>query len=116
MWRQMGQSLVLADVAVVTDVYAASEPPVPGVTGKLVVNALSETAPHKRIVYLPHRSQVAPYLLSDVREGDLVITLGCGDITMVWDEVQTILAGEPPIPSDESAERRPAADDPETEV
>jgi UDP-N-acetylmuramate--alanine ligase len=108
MWRQMGQSLVAADAAVVTDVYGASEPPVPGVTGKLVVNALAEAAPRKRIVYLPHRSQVAPFLLSDVREGDLVVTLGCGDITMVWDEVQTILAGEPAPAS--------AVDDSETEV
>jgi UDP-N-acetylmuramate--alanine ligase len=87
MWRELGSSLVHADVAVVTDVYAAGERPVPGITGKLVVDALAEAAPGKRIVYLPHRADVAPFLAREVRSGDLVLTLGAGDVTMVSDEL-----------------------------
>ena len=74
-----------------TDVYGAGEQPVPGVSGKLVVDALVESAPGKRAVYLPRRSEVAPFLAREVRSGDLVLTLGAGDITMVGDETLTLL-------------------------
>jgi UDP-N-acetylmuramate--alanine ligase len=85
MWRALGESLAGADLVVLTDVYGAGEPPIPGVTGKLLVDALTEAAPGKRVVYLPRRSDVAPFLASEVRPGDLVLTLGAGDITMVGD-------------------------------
>jgi UDP-N-acetylmuramate--alanine ligase len=85
MWRALGESLAGADLVVLTDVYGAGEPPIPGVTGKLLVDALAEAAPGKRVVYLPRRSDVAPFLASEVRPGDLVLTLGAGDITMVGD-------------------------------
>jgi UDP-N-acetylmuramate--alanine ligase len=83
MWRTLGESLSEADVVVFTDVYGAGEVPIPGVTGKLLVDALAERCPGKRIVYLPRRSDVARFLAGEVRGGDLVITLGAGDITMV---------------------------------
>jgi UDP-N-acetylmuramate--alanine ligase len=86
MWRSLGESLAAADVVVVTDVYGAGERPIPGVTGKLVVNALSEMTGGVRVVYLPRRSDVALFLTREVRPGDLVLTLGAGDIGMVGDE------------------------------
>ncbi len=86
MWRRLGESLGAADLVVLTDVYSAGEAPIPGVTGKLLADALAESSPGKRVVYLPHRSDVAPFLAGEVREGDLVITLGAGDITMTADE------------------------------
>jgi UDP-N-acetylmuramate--alanine ligase len=86
MWRELGESLQAADLVVLTDVYAAGESPIPGITGKLVVDAAAEAAPGKRIVYLPRRSEVAPFLAREIRDGDLVLTLGAGDITMVGDE------------------------------
>ena len=55
-------------------------------TGKLLVESLTEAAPTKRVVYLPKRADVAQFLASEVRAGDLVLTLGGGDITMVPDE------------------------------
>lgn len=85
MWRALGESLAAADLVVLLDVYGAGELPIPGVTGKLLVDALTEVAPGKRVVYLPHRSDVVPFLVSEVRRGDLVLTLGAGDITMVGD-------------------------------
>jgi UDP-N-acetylmuramate--alanine ligase len=86
MWREYAESVTGADLVVVTDVFAASERPIPGVTGKLVVDALAEAAPGKRIVYLPRRADVAPFLAREARPEDLVVTLGCGDIGMVIDE------------------------------
>jgi UDP-N-acetylmuramate--alanine ligase len=87
LWRDLGESLAAADVVVLTDVYGAGEDPIPGVTGKLLVDALSEASPRTRIVYLPHRADVAPFLSREVRAGDLVLTLGAGDVTTVADEV-----------------------------
>jgi UDP-N-acetylmuramate--alanine ligase len=86
MWRALGESLGGADLAVFTDVYGAGEVPIPGITGKLLVEALAELCPGKRIVYLPKRSEVARFLAREVRTGDLVLTLGAGDITMVGEE------------------------------
>jgi UDP-N-acetylmuramate--alanine ligase len=80
MWRDLGESLVGSDVAVITDIYDAHEQPIPGITGKLVVDALAEAAPGKRIVYMPRRSELIEFLARDVGEGDVVVTLGCGDI------------------------------------
>ena len=94
LWRALGESLVGADVVVVTDVFGAGERPVPGVTGKLVVDGLVEAAPGKRAVYLPRRSDVAPFLAREVRAGDLVLTLGAGDITMVGSETMAILGAD----------------------
>jgi UDP-N-acetylmuramate--alanine ligase len=87
MWRSLGESLGAADLVVVTDVYGAGEDPIPGVSGKLVVEAVAEATPGKRVVYLPRRSEVAAFLEGLIREGDLVLTLGAGDITMVGDEI-----------------------------
>ena len=93
MWRGLGESLAGADVAVITDVYPASEDPIPGVTGKLLVEALTEAAPTKRVVYLPRHHDVVQFLAGEVRPGDVVLTLGAGDITMVADETLQLILG-----------------------
>jgi UDP-N-acetylmuramate--alanine ligase len=87
LWRELGRSLAGADVAVVTDVYAAGEDPIPGISGELVAEALREAAPGVPVAYLPHRADVISFLVREVRAGDLVLTLGAGDVTTVADEV-----------------------------
>ena len=91
MWKGLGESLGGADVVVITDVYGAGEDPIPGVSGKLVVEAAAESIPGRRVVYLPRRSEIAPFLASEIRSGDLVLTLGAGDITMVGSETLQLL-------------------------
>jgi UDP-N-acetylmuramate--alanine ligase len=86
LWQGLGEALAGADVAVVTDVYAAGEEPIPGVTGKLLVDALAANGSSRRLVYLPRRIDVSRFLADEITEGDLVLTLGAGDITMVADE------------------------------
>ncbi|MFM8943737.1 MAG: UDP-N-acetylmuramate--L-alanine ligase [Actinomycetota bacterium] len=85
LWRELGESLVDADLVVVTDVYGADQEPIPGVTGKLVVRGIAEASSGRRIVYLPHRADVVRFLDREVRSGDLVLTMGCGDVWMLGD-------------------------------
>jgi UDP-N-acetylmuramate--alanine ligase len=80
---EFANALLEADVAVVTDVYGAREDPVPGVSGKLVVDSMLHSEPRSPVVYLPRLSTVVDYLEETTRPGDLVITLGAGDIHRV---------------------------------
>ena len=70
---------------VVTDVYGANQAPIPGVTGALVVDGVRAAAPDLEVVYAPHREDAIALLPVRSATGDLVITLGCGDIWMVAD-------------------------------
>ena len=72
-----GAALGLADEAVVLDVYAAREDPEPGVTGGLVADAV----PGGRALFLPDRTQVAPLIARIAEPGDVVLTMGAGDVT-----------------------------------
>jgi UDP-N-acetylmuramate--alanine ligase len=55
------------------------------VTGQLVVEGVRRADPDRAVIYTPHREETIAYLADEVRDGDLVITLGCGDIWMVGD-------------------------------
>jgi UDP-N-acetylmuramate--alanine ligase len=85
LWRELGASVAEADLVIVTDVYGAAQDPIPGVTGKLVVDGVQLASPGRRTVYLPHRQDVVSFLDREVREGDLVVTMGCGDVWMLGD-------------------------------
>ena len=79
-----------ADVVVVTGIYAASEEPIPGVTGKALVEAVRAHG-HRDVTYVEKRSDVAGALLPRLERGDLVLTLGAGDITQVGPELLELL-------------------------
>jgi UDP-N-acetylmuramate--alanine ligase len=85
LWRELGASVVEADLILVTDVYGAAQDPIPGVTGRLVVDGVRAAAPEKPVTYLPHRGDVVDYLAQEIRPGDLVVTMGCGDVWMLGD-------------------------------
>jgi UDP-N-acetylmuramate--alanine ligase len=86
LWRDFGDAFADADVVVLTDVYAAGEPPQPGVSGRLILQAVCEARPTDRVIYLPKRSDILARLPELTRPGDLVITLGAGDVTSLPDE------------------------------
>jgi UDP-N-acetylmuramate--alanine ligase len=77
--EEFGNALLGADRAVVTDVYPSREAPQPGVTGELVV-AAARQAGHRNVAYCAHWHDVPPVLAADVAEGDVVLTMGAGDI------------------------------------
>ncbi len=82
-----GEALCVADLVVVTDVYAAREEPIPGVTGKLVADAVCEVAPGRKVAYLPTLEEAALYIKEVAREGDVVVSLGAGDVTTIPDRL-----------------------------
>ena len=89
--EEFGRSLGLADEVVVMEVYSAGEDPVPGATGATVAAAVP--LPRDRVRFEPSWSAV-PKLLADRAEpGDLVLTLGAGDVTAIGPEVLRLLSG-----------------------
>ena len=87
LWPSFADAFVEADVVVVTDVYPAGEPARPGVTGKLIVDAVLDAHPAARVAWLPARRDAVAYLAQALRPGDLCLTLGAGDLTAMPDEV-----------------------------
>jgi len=88
--EQLGNALGLADAVVVMEVYAAGEDPVPGATGAAVAAAVP--LPADRALFEPSWSAVADRVAGLAQAGDLVITLGAGDVTMLGSEILLSLA------------------------
>jgi UDP-N-acetylmuramate--alanine ligase len=78
--HELGRSLAAADVVAIADVYPAREEPVAGVSGKLVVDALAEARPGFAPAWTPAVEDGARFLARRARSGDLVLTLGAGDV------------------------------------
>ncbi|HEX6341720.1 UDP-N-acetylmuramate--L-alanine ligase [Umezawaea sp.] len=89
---EFGTALGLADEVVVLDVYGAREDPEPGVTGALVTEAVP--LPPERVHYEPSFDRVPALVASLVTEGDLVVTMGAGDVTMLGPEIVSELGQE----------------------
>jgi UDP-N-acetylmuramate--alanine ligase len=87
---EFGAALGLADEVVVMDVYAAREDPEPGVSGALVADAVP--LPRERVAYVPSWSAVAAEVAGRARPGDLVLTIGAGDVTMLAPQIIAALA------------------------
>jgi UDP-N-acetylmuramate--alanine ligase len=86
---EFGRSLSLADEVIVLDVYGAREEPIPGVTGRLVADAVSLPGGH--VHYEPGFDRVPDLVAGLVADGDLVLTMGAGDVTMLGPEVISAL-------------------------
>ncbi|CAN5490578.1 UDP-N-acetylmuramate--L-alanine ligase [soil metagenome] len=81
-------AFVDADLTVITDIYASGTTPIPGITGKLVVNAVIDAHPSSTMVWMPRRDDLVDYLARNLRAGDVCVSMGCGDISTLPDEVQ----------------------------
>jgi len=78
--REFGLALADADVVAVVDVYGAREEPLAGITGKLVVDAVAEARPGLPLAWTPKLADGVAFLARRARPGDLVLTLGAGDV------------------------------------
>ena len=81
----MGQALAAADLVIVTEIYAAREQPIAGVTGRHVADAAREAGADAR--FEGTRAEVGRRVFETLRPGDVVLTLGAGDITRVGPEL-----------------------------
>jgi UDP-N-acetylmuramate--alanine ligase len=84
---ELGASLAAADVVVVMDVYAAREDPEPGVSGRLVAEAVVAARPEADVQYVASWAAVPDAVAGLLRAGDLLLTVGAGDVTMIGPEV-----------------------------
>jgi UDP-N-acetylmuramate--alanine ligase len=92
-YDDFGRAFFNADVLVLTDVYPAREEPIQGVSGELIANAAREFG-HKQVHYVPAKTEVPAFLSSIVKPGDMVITMGAGDIWKFGDLfLKTLTAG-----------------------
>jgi UDP-N-acetylmuramate--alanine ligase len=78
--RETAAALTAADVVAVTEIYPAREEPLEGISGKLVVDALSELRPGMTIGWTPSVEDGARFLARRARPGDVVLTIGAGDV------------------------------------
>jgi len=87
MWAEFADAFVGADQVVLTDVCGFHESPIPGVTGELLVRAVLDAHPDQPLAYFPHRAQLADLVPAYAGPGDVILTLGGGDITTLGDEL-----------------------------
>ena len=87
LWRDFADAFTESDVLVITDIYSAGEAPRPGISAKLIVDAVLDAHPSQRVAYLPARADVVRYLHTILRPGDVCLTLGAGDLTSLPDEL-----------------------------
>jgi UDP-N-acetylmuramate--alanine ligase len=75
-----------ADKLIVTDIYAAGEKPIPGISGEVLYNGIRKHG-HKDATFIADKNAVAGHLMSVLRRGDLLITLGAGDVWKIGEQV-----------------------------
>ena len=85
LWTTFAHCFEAADEVIITDIYSAGEPAIPGVSGELIYRAVNEAHPDSDISYSARLEDAADYLVESLRPGDLCLTLGAGDLTQVPD-------------------------------
>lgn len=88
--KEYGSCFKDADLLVLTDVYSAGEDPIPGVGGELLVKEVAEQTGQKT-VYIKDKKEIAAYLKSIAQDGDLIMTMGAGDIVKCGEELVELL-------------------------
>ena len=92
LYREFGEVLTLADAVLVTDVYGAGEMPQPGVSGKLVVDAVCENPVRPDVYYIPDQHDIPGVLHAIAEPKDTILTMGAGDVSQVGDELLSMLS------------------------
>jgi UDP-N-acetylmuramate--alanine ligase len=90
LWEDFRRSFNEADVVVITDIYAAGESPIEGITGERLSEAIS-SAGHKSVVFSSTLQGGIEYMLREARQGDAVMTIGAGSVGRVTEELAMLL-------------------------
>jgi UDP-N-acetylmuramate--alanine ligase len=96
LFNEFLEAFDLADVLLLTEVYGAGEVPLEGVSGEALYQALKRRG-HLDVRHVGARERIAEELLNVVRPGDLVVTLGAGDIYRSGDELLGLLRAGAPV-------------------
>jgi len=84
--EEFGEALLVADVVIATDIYGSRENPIQGVTGQLIVDALKRRGA-REVHYIPDKSELPLKVAALLEPGDLIVTLGAGDIGRIGRQV-----------------------------
>jgi UDP-N-acetylmuramate--alanine ligase len=84
--KEFGSAFTAADMLILTDIYSAGEQPIPGITGETLKNEV-ERQTNQRVTYIPDKDKIARYLAEIVEPGDLVMTMGAGNIYQTGEEL-----------------------------
>ncbi len=95
LWDEFCRAFNQADVVVLTDIYPASEAPIPGVTSEVLANAI-RGAGHKNVYYSRSLQEATEYLLRQARPGDAILTIGAGSVSRASNDLITLLEAEHP--------------------
>ena len=82
-----------ADKVIITDIYPSRESPIPGVTGKIIYDAIKDYG-HRGVTYIKDKKDIVNYLKKNTQEGDLVITIGAGDIYKIGEKFIKDMGGK----------------------
>ena len=85
-YKEFAQSFDNSDIVIITDIYPAREKPIEGIDGNLIAKSARQYG-HKNIIYIPEFKDILPKLKEIITEGDLVFTLGAGNIWKIADEL-----------------------------
>lgn len=91
--KEYGSCFEAADLLVLTDIYSAGEEPIPGINGEVIKEEV-EKQTGKEAVYIANREDIAGYLEAVVKPGDLVMSMGAGDIYRTGEELVDLLSSE----------------------
>jgi UDP-N-acetylmuramate--alanine ligase len=91
LWDEFCRAFNQADLLVLTDIYAASEPPIEGITGAALAEAI-RAAGHKNVIYRSSMQEGIELLLQEARAGDAIMTVGAGSVSRASDELSMLLA------------------------
>jgi UDP-N-acetylmuramate--alanine ligase len=94
--EDFGGAFGSADMTIVSDIYGAGEPPIAGVTGETILSEVKKNV--KEAVYIRKKEQITAYIMKIVRPGDMIITMGAGDINTVGKEIYSRLKENAQLP------------------
>ena len=95
LWAEFTRAFNQADILVLTDIYAASELPIPGITSEALAAAIRE-AGHKNVYYIRSIQDSIGFLLKNARPGDAILTVGAGSVSRASNELMVLLGTEHP--------------------
>ncbi|QGP92925.1 UDP-N-acetylmuramate--L-alanine ligase [Neomoorella glycerini] len=93
LYREFGRAFNRADVVIINDIYAAGEEPLDGVTSRLILDEIKRNG-HPQVYYLPTLEETVAFLKKSCTAGDLILTMGAGDIWRVGVELARFLAAQ----------------------